>query len=40
MEASKNFDHVVVNETGHLEETARKVVDIIVAEKQRRGTET
>jgi guanylate kinase len=38
MEASKDFDHVVVNETGQLEGTARAIVDIIVAEKQRRGT--
>ena len=37
MEAAKDFDYVVVNETGRLEETARRVVEIIVAEKQGRG---
>jgi guanylate kinase len=39
MAASKDFDHVVVNETGRLEDTARRVVEIIVAEKQRRSAE-
>ena len=37
MEAAKDFDYVVVNETGRLEETARRVVEIIVAEKKGRG---
>lgn len=37
MEASKRFDHVVVNETGKLEETARRIVEIIAAEKRRRA---
>jgi guanylate kinase len=37
MEAAKDFDYVVVNETGRLEDTARRVVEIIVAEKQGRG---
>ena len=40
MEASKGFDYVVVNETDRLEETARRVVDIIVSEKQRRASES
>jgi guanylate kinase len=39
MDAARDFDYVVVNETDHLEETARKVLDIIVAEKQRRQSE-
>jgi hypothetical protein len=37
MAAAKDFDHVVVNETGRLEDTARRVVEMIVAEKQRRA---
>ncbi len=37
MEAAKDFDHVVINETGRLEETAREVLEIIVEEKRRRG---
>jgi guanylate kinase len=37
MDAAKSFDHVVINETGRLQDTARRVVDIIVAEKQRRS---
>lgn len=37
MEAARDFDHVVVNETGRLEETAHHVVEIIEAEKRRRG---
>jgi guanylate kinase len=36
MAAAREFDYVVVNETDRLEETARKVVAIIAAEKQRR----
>ena len=36
MDAAKDFDHVVVNETGQLENTARRVVDIIIQEKERR----
>lgn len=36
LEAAKDFDHVVVNETGKLEETARRVVAIIAEEKRRR----
>jgi guanylate kinase len=36
IEASKSFDHIVVNETGALETTARRVIEIIAAEKQRR----
>ena len=38
MAAAKDFDHVVVNETGRLEETARRVLAIIAAEKRRRAT--
>jgi guanylate kinase len=37
MEAAPGFDHVVVNETGRLEETARRVWEIIAAEKRRRA---
>jgi guanylate kinase len=37
MEAASSFDHVVVNETGRLEETARRVWEIIAAEKRRRA---
>jgi guanylate kinase len=36
MEASRNFDYVVVNETGKLEETVRRVVEILAAEKAKR----
>lgn len=38
MEASKSFDHIVVNETGHLEATARRIVEIIAEEKRKRGS--
>jgi guanylate kinase len=37
MEAAPQFDHVVVNETGRLAETARRVWEIIAAEKRRRA---
>jgi guanylate kinase len=37
MEAASGFDHVVVNETGRLEETARRVWEIVAAEKRRRA---
>lgn len=37
MDAAKHFDHVVINETDRLEETARRIVEIIAAEKLRRG---
>jgi guanylate kinase len=37
MEAAKGFHHVVVNETGRLEETTRRIVGIIAAEKARRA---
>ena len=37
METAPSFDHVVVNETGQLEATARRVVEIIVAEKRQRA---
>ena len=37
MEAASQFDHVVVNETGKLEETARQVLSIIIEEKRRRA---
>ena len=37
MEAAQRFDHVVVNETGQVEATARRIVEIIAAEKQRRA---
>jgi guanylate kinase len=32
-EAAAQFDHVLVNETGRLEETAKRVVELIVAAK-------
>jgi guanylate kinase len=37
MEAARSFDYVVVNETGKLEAAARRVVQIIAAEKRRRA---
>jgi guanylate kinase len=37
MDAAREFDHVVVNETGQLEQTARRIVEIIAAEKGRRA---
>jgi guanylate kinase len=37
MEAASLFDYIVVNETGRLEETARRVWEIIAAEKRRRA---
>lgn len=37
MEAAAGFDHVVVNETGRLQETARRVWEIVAAEKRRRA---
>ena len=37
MEAARDFDYVVVNETGKLEETVRRVIEIIAAEKTRRA---
>lgn len=37
MEAARGFDYVVVNETGKLQETARRVLEIIAAEKRRRA---
>jgi guanylate kinase len=36
MEEARDFDYVVVNETGMLEQTARRIVDIIATEKARR----
>jgi guanylate kinase len=37
MDAAHQFDHVVVNHTGKLEETARQVWELIAAEKRRRA---
>jgi guanylate kinase len=37
LEASRDFDHVIVNETGQLEATARRIVELIAAEKRRRS---
>jgi guanylate kinase len=34
---ARDFDHVVVNETGRLEDTARRVVEIVAAEKAARS---
>ena len=36
IEASKTFDHILVNEDGKLDETAQQVVDLVRAEKRRR----
>jgi guanylate kinase len=35
--ASKTFDYIVVNETGKLEDTARRVAEIIAEEKRKRA---
>jgi guanylate kinase len=35
--AADRFDHVIVNETGKLEATARRVVELIAGEKRRRS---
>jgi guanylate kinase len=35
IEAARSFDHVVVNETGQLEATVRRVLELIAAEKRR-----
>jgi guanylate kinase len=37
LERAKDFDYVVVNKTGQLEEAASEVAKIIAAEKKRRG---
>jgi guanylate kinase len=37
MEAAKDFDYVVVNETGQLEAAVRRVFEIIATEKARRN---
>jgi guanylate kinase len=37
MEAAAQFDHVVVNRTGHLEDAARQIHSIILEEKRRRA---
>src|SRR5690606_11506534 len=37
LEAAKDFDYVVVNETDKLSEAASEVAKIIAAEKKRRG---
>lgn len=37
LEASKGFDHVVVNETGKIEDTAKRIIELIAAEKRRRA---
>jgi guanylate kinase len=36
IEAARSFDHIVVNETGQLEATARRILELIAAEKRRR----
>src|SRR4051812_25415292 len=38
MEAAKDFDYVVVNETGQLEAAVRRVFEIIASEKAKRGS--
>jgi guanylate kinase len=35
IEAARSFDHVVVNETGQLEATVRRILELIAAEKRR-----
>jgi guanylate kinase len=40
MEAARDFDFVVVNETGRLEDTALRVAAIIAAEKSKRAGKT
>ena len=37
MEASKSFDHIIVNETGEVEDAARRVLQIMVDEKRKRA---
>ena len=37
MEAAKDFDYIVVNETGQLEASVRKIFEIIAAEKAKRA---
>ena len=37
MEEASRFDYVVVNETGKAEQTARRIVEIIVQEKRKRA---
>jgi guanylate kinase len=39
MDAAADFDYAVVNKTGQVEQTARTVLEIIAAEKKRRGGE-
>ena len=38
MEAAKDFDYVVINETGQLEAAVRRIFEIIATEKARRGS--
>jgi guanylate kinase len=38
LEAAKDFDYVVVNETGQLEAAVRRVFEIIASEKAKRGS--
>jgi guanylate kinase len=37
MQASSEFDYVVENQTGKLEETARRIIEILTKEKRRRS---
>jgi guanylate kinase len=37
MEAASDFDYIVENETGKLEETARRIIEILIEEKRRRS---
>jgi guanylate kinase len=37
MEAASDFDYIVENETGKLEETARRIIQILIEEKRRRS---
>ena len=39
METASQFDHIMVNETGRLEATARRVWELIAAEKKRRAAQ-
>jgi guanylate kinase len=38
MEAARDFDYVVVNETGQLEAAVRRIFEIIATEKAKRAS--
>jgi guanylate kinase len=37
MQAASDFDYVVENETGKLEQTARRIIEILIEEKRKRS---